>query len=144
MDDDRIIDSFSVCCVLPPEVKMTLHGDILLNNDSMKRRTHFNLTAEESTNAVWTGCSYLSVWDGKGSLKTEEISNWIRFLLKKFCCYLYLCRVKSILKRKSLSLSIYLSCSLFMLLLKLEKESLHISPENASVITLISPTCFHS
>lgn len=52
MDDDRIIDSFSVCYVLSPEVKMTLHGDILLNNDSMKRRTHFNLTAEESTNVV--------------------------------------------------------------------------------------------
>lgn len=61
MDDDRLIGSFSVYFILSPEVKITLHGDILLNNDSMKRHTHFNLTAEESMNAILAGCSYLSV-----------------------------------------------------------------------------------
>lgn len=52
MDDDRLIDDFSVHSILPSEVKMTLHGDILLSNDSMKRDTHFDSTAEESMNAV--------------------------------------------------------------------------------------------
>lgn len=63
--------------------KMTLHGDILLNTDSMKRHTHFNLTPEESVNAIWNGCSYLSVWDGKYTLKTEERANQVRFSITK-------------------------------------------------------------
>ena len=49
--DNRLIDGFLVYSILSPEVKITLHGDILLNNDGMKRHTHFNLTAEESNAA---------------------------------------------------------------------------------------------
>lgn len=52
MDDDRLIDGFSLYSILSPKVKMTLRGDILLNNDSMKRCTHFNLATEESMNAI--------------------------------------------------------------------------------------------
>lgn len=51
MDDDRLIGSFSVYSILSPQVKMTLRDDIL-NNDRMKRHTHFNVTADESMNAV--------------------------------------------------------------------------------------------
>lgn len=52
MDDDRLTGSFSLYFILSPEVKRTLHGDILLNNDSLKRHTHFNLTAEELMNVI--------------------------------------------------------------------------------------------
>jgi len=52
MDDDRLIDGFSVYSILSPKAKMSLHGDILLNNDSMKRHIHFSLSAEESKNVV--------------------------------------------------------------------------------------------
>lgn len=52
MDDDRLIGSFSLYFVLSPEIKRTLHGDILLNNDSVKRHTHSNLTGEELTNVI--------------------------------------------------------------------------------------------